>query len=132
MKKAPMSLNTFALRTHTKRSDEQLADYRLTLEEQWRHQVADLVDLSYDALSDDDDRDDDGSRATEQLLNSRLVTAARQQLQETEDALARIEDRTYGLCEACGAEISPQRLEILPSARLCVTCQAQHRRSRVR
>jgi len=119
-----MSIETFALSTHPKLTDDQLAEYRLTLEEQWRHQVGDLVDLSYDALSHADERDDDGSRVTERLLNSRLVAAARQQLQETEDALSRIDDGTYGLCGTCGGEISPQRLEILPAARLCVACQA--------
>jgi len=124
-----MSIDTFALpTTRPKLTDEQLAQYRVTLEEQWRHQVADIVDLSYDALSDADGRDADGSRTTEQLLNSRLVAAARQQLQETEDALARLDGGTFGVCEQCGGGISPQRLEILPAARLCVMCQARRTR----
>lgn len=31
---------------------------------------------------------------------------------------------TYGLCEKCGKQISPKRLKVLPSARLCVPCQS--------
>ena len=40
-------------------------------------------------------------------------------------ALARVEDGSYGICEDCGQEIPPARLEALPSATLCVGCKAQ-------
>jgi len=30
----------------------------------------------------------------------------------------------YGLCESCGKEIGAERLEALPSATRCITCQA--------
>lgn len=39
-------------------------------------------------------------------------------------ALARIEDGTYGLCAACGGEISPQRLAAMPEAVHCINCAA--------
>jgi RNA polymerase-binding transcription factor DksA len=100
---------------------------RVVLEEQWRRQVADIVDLSHNALTlaDDADRSDyDGSRANELHVTRQLLTAARQQLVETEFALARLDDGTYGLCADCGGPISPERLEILPAARHCVACQA--------
>jgi DnaK suppressor protein len=35
----------------------------------------------------------------------------------------------YGICEDCGKAISPERLEFLPEATRCVSCQAQHERS---
>ena len=41
---------------------------------------------------------------------------------EVADALARFAAGTYGRCENCGQEIAMERLEALPSARLCVTC----------
>jgi DnaK suppressor protein len=38
------------------------------------------------------------------------------------DALARFDSGTFGLCERCGQEIAAERLEALPSTRLCVSC----------
>jgi RNA polymerase-binding protein DksA len=38
-------------------------------------------------------------------------------------ALRRIEDGTYGTCQRCGKAISPERLEALPYAELCIDCK---------
>lgn len=46
---------------------------------------------------------------------------------EIVDAVARFESGTYGRCENCGQEIAFERLEALPSARLCVTCKQSAR-----
>ena len=54
-----------------------------------------------------------------------LVAAARQQLNETEAALARVDDHSYGLCCCCSESITPERLEILPAARYCASCQGR-------
>jgi DnaK suppressor protein len=35
----------------------------------------------------------------------------------------------YGFCEDCGEAISAERLEFLPEATRCVSCQAQHERA---
>ena len=47
----------------------------------------------------------------------------RMRLQEVDEALDRIENKTYGICEECGEEISEKRLLVLPAATLCVDCQ---------
>lgn len=44
-------------------------------------------------------------------------------LQQINEALERIEDETYGVCEHCGEPIQPKRLEAVPWALLCVHCQ---------
>ncbi|MCL6627186.1 MAG: TraR/DksA C4-type zinc finger protein, partial [Alicyclobacillus shizuokensis] len=46
-------------------------------------------------------------------------------LQKVNEALERIENGTYGICEMCEEEIAPERLEALPFTRLCVTCQSE-------
>lgn len=43
-------------------------------------------------------------------------------IREVEDALSRIQDNQFGLCEACGKPISRRRLEALPYARHCIAC----------
>jgi DnaK suppressor protein len=44
-------------------------------------------------------------------------------LREISDALHRIEVNQYGICLECEEPISPKRLEAVPWARYCVTCQ---------
>jgi RNA polymerase-binding transcription factor DksA len=41
------------------------------------------------------------------------------ELADVEHALKRLDDGTYGVCEACGEPISASRLESSPAARLC-------------
>ena len=41
------------------------------------------------------------------------------ELADVEHALKRLDEGTYGVCEACGEVISPERLDISPGARLC-------------
>lgn len=43
-------------------------------------------------------------------------------LLEIDDALARIENGTFGECENCHQEISKERLQVLPYARYCIRC----------
>lgn len=43
-------------------------------------------------------------------------------LKDINAALERIENGNYGMCEKCGAEISPQRLEVCPEASWCSEC----------
>jgi DnaK suppressor protein len=38
-------------------------------------------------------------------------------------ALGRIEDGSYGICEACEEEIGERRLAAIPWAKLCIRCQ---------
>lgn len=46
-------------------------------------------------------------------------------LREIADALHRIDTDTYGICPECEEPISPKRLDAVPWARYCVTCQEQ-------
>jgi DnaK suppressor protein len=57
-----------------------------------------------------------------------LLGTETQLLIEVNDALARVEQGTFGRCEECGRAISPARLDILPYARCCLCC-ARRRQS---
>ena len=48
-----------------------------------------------------------------------------QKLQQIEDALVRMNEGTYGRCTQCNGPIAQERLEALPSATLCMECQAK-------
>ena len=43
-------------------------------------------------------------------------------LARVERALAKIADRTYGACDACGRPIDPRRLRAAPESTVCVSC----------
>ena len=45
------------------------------------------------------------------------------QLREVRSALLRLTDGTFGICQECDREIPARRLEAVPWARRCVTCQ---------
>lgn len=67
--------------------------------------------------------------ATEVFEQARDVSVARQLRYSHSDvkhALEKFGDGTYGICEACGAAIELARLEALPSARYCLSCQSRH------
>lgn len=52
-----------------------------------------------------------------------IVSSERKQLAELNDALKRIEDGSYGICQDCKDPIPQARLKAVPFARLCVKCQ---------
>jgi DnaK suppressor protein len=44
-------------------------------------------------------------------------------LKDTDNALDKIANKTYGICEECEENISEKRLEANPVARYCITCK---------
>ena len=44
------------------------------------------------------------------------------EIKEIDQALEKIQNGTYGICESCGKDIDLNRLELLPQARLCIGC----------
>ena len=54
-----------------------------------------------------------------------LVESLKGQLDDIDDALASIEDGTYGIRKRCGSEIGADRLEFRPESVLCVDCKSK-------
>ena len=59
---------------------------------------------------------------TKEFLFS-LSNTERELLQMVDEALFRIEDRRFGVCTSCEGEMNLKRLEAVPWARLCLSCQ---------
>ncbi len=66
---------------------------------------------------------DMATEAYGQEMSFSLSDAGRRTLRDVEDALVRVRDGGYGVCERCGKEIAESRLEAVPHARMCVSCQ---------
>ncbi len=64
----------------------------------------------------------------------RIRDRERKLLTKIDDALLRIEDESYGLCESCGGPIGLNRLKARPVTTLCIDCksdqESQERRLR--
>jgi RNA polymerase-binding protein DksA len=53
-----------------------------------------------------------------------------EELQDTEAALERIRDGSYGVCTDCGEDVTWERLEAYPTAKRCIACQTRHEAAR--
>ncbi len=56
-------------------------------------------------------------------VSLRKLGAHRSTLLKIDEALRKLAEDTYGICEECGEEIAPERLKILPFAIYCRDCQ---------
>jgi RNA polymerase-binding protein DksA len=69
-----------------------------------------------------------GDRGTEEYLNqlsSTLLSHEESLSNEVQEALERLENGRFGLCETCGKEIAIERLEALPFAKQCIHCASK-------
>lgn len=56
-------------------------------------------------------------------LSLRRLDSHRQLLRDIDECLRKIQEGTYGFCEECGEEISQKRLNVIPTATLCIDCK---------
>ncbi|HUY38151.1 MAG TPA: TraR/DksA family transcriptional regulator [Candidatus Binataceae bacterium] len=68
---------------------------------------------TYDLASEERDRE----------INFILSDRERVKVKQIDDALDRLDDNTYGVCESCGLEVAEERLNAMPFTRLCRDCQ---------
>jgi DnaK suppressor protein len=78
-------------------------------------------------LDFDDGFADSGQVTAERSEVEALGGSLLDTLRETEDALRKFDDGTYGQCESCGNQIVEARLEAMPAARLCINCASKRR-----
>ncbi|MGP4017627.1 TraR/DksA family transcriptional regulator [Saccharopolyspora sp. 5N708] len=77
----------------------------------------------------DDEHDPEGATvAYERAQVQSLLTDARRDLDALEQAVARLDDGTYGICQRCGKAIARERLEALPATTTCIACASATRR----
>jgi DnaK suppressor protein len=72
----------------------------------------------------DEESGEGGTVTVDRERNLALSGQALLAVEEIDDALIRIDDKTYGYCERCFQPIPKPRLRALPYARLCVACKS--------
>lgn len=97
---------------------------REELEAQRSSLQRELRELGYgsEGLSYDPNFADSSQVTAERGETEALATTLTTNLMDVEHALAKLDAGTYGICEGCGGEIAPARMEAMPAARLCINC----------
>ncbi|MBW7907808.1 MAG: TraR/DksA C4-type zinc finger protein [Kiritimatiellae bacterium] len=75
---------------------------------------------------------DQGTDNFDREFAASLLTSGQDVLKEIEEALRRIDNGSFGICESTGRPIEYERLKVLPFARYCVAAQTEIERGRPR
>lgn len=94
--------------------------------EEIESEMDDLIEAS--GVGAGDDQADAGAKTFEREHEISLVYNARDMVLQTERALERIDNKTYGRCEDCGNAIGKARLQVFPRATLCMLCKQKEER----
>jgi DnaK suppressor protein len=70
---------------------------------------------------------DGTTEAIKRLTDIGVGDSLERVLARTERAVAKLDDGSYGICDACGDRISPGRMRALPDGVLCLRCAASER-----
>lgn len=87
--------------------------------------TSDISELSAAREGDnsDDEHDPEGATlAFERSQADTLLRQSKERLTDIAEAVARLENGTFGICVSCGKPIPDVRLEIRPYAQTCVAC----------
>ena len=102
-----------------------------------REDLAGEARETVDEMTDDDETfPDPNDRATlesDRNFVLRIRDRERKLIAKIEQALERVENGTFGICEDCGEDISEGRLKARPVTTLCIQCkQEQEQREKAR
>ena len=98
-------------------------DFRQLLEIEQRQLQSELSELGFGengGLDYDPNFADSSQVTAERGEAEALAGQLKESLDEIDQALARLENGTYGRCEVCGVAIQPARLEAMPASRFCI------------
>jgi DnaK suppressor protein len=110
------------------RVKQDLLEERAKLQMQWER----LSAVEYESIGYGNHMADDATKAFDQTVDVALKRKVGATLEEVDRALAKFDNGTYGLCEACGGRIDRARLEALPHAKYCMECQSRQEQNNVR
>jgi len=98
-----------------------LENMSLSLLDEAEKTLTDMTDHS-DNYPDPTDR---ATAESDRSFELRIRDRERKLLAKIKEAIIRISDGSYGICEECGEEISHQRLEARPVTTLCIDCKTR-------
>lgn len=84
--------------------------------------VSGMSESKEDHFPDPTDR---ASHETDRNFLLRVKDRERKLISKIKEALGRIDDGSYGICEFCGEPISDKRLEVRPVTTSCIECKKE-------
>ena len=120
--KATLSKQKRRLREEVERTEDEIARLKSFLESE----------LEPARGGEDGDAADVASDIYEREKALALIRTLTDKIHALEHALELVDEGKYGICEMCGEQIAPARLEIVPEATLCVKCQEKVERANKR
>jgi len=109
-------------------NNERLAYFRELLNERLKVLLNEAEKTVTGMTNDKDTFPDPTDRAnleTDRNFELRIRDRERKLILKIKEALARIEQGTFGTCEECGEEISEERLKARPVTTLCIECKTK-------
>ena len=110
--------------------NQAFAEVRVRLEQERASLLSDIATLAADNQAQQDDYGignhlaDDATEVFTRERDLALRGNAQELLEQVEAALKRLDEGRYGACARCGQPIGSDRLEALPYAIYCITCQS--------
>ena len=114
------SMNKSETQTNVDRNLKALSDKAQELR---RRMSAEKAAAIVSRLEDPSDSGDLSQQSHEEWLFLNRNNLEKTLLREVEEALVRVKEGTYGVCQECEEPISSKRLQALPWAKFCVRCQ---------
>ena len=108
-------------------SDATVAGPRAVLSAERERVTNELAAMGVDRGTYDEGFADSGQVTAERGEVDALVGSLRDTLSDIDEALTKLDDGTYGICENCSRPIGEPRLEAMPAARLCIACASARR-----
>ena len=108
-------------------SDATAAGQRAVLTAERERVTGELAAMGVDRGTYDEGFADSGQVTAERGEVDALVGSLRDTLSDIDEALNKIDNGTYGVCERCSGPIGEPRLEAMPAARLCIACASARR-----
>jgi len=107
---------------------EILLQFKKQLEDMKQNIISDVEQTLSDMTSQDGNIPDPNDRATvesDRSFELRIRGRERKLMDKVDEALGRIDDGSYGICDGCGEEIALKRLEARPVAKFCIECKTK-------
>jgi len=115
--------------------EQERVEFKEVLLERRRTLLGDFKNMASEAL----DRNGQGNQSNkwsenfaefgtdnfEQEMTLNLMQGEQEEIKAIDEALERLEQGTYGMCDTCGKRIPKARLRAVPHAKLCIDCKRQ-------
>jgi len=94
----------------------------------WRNELDDVLSQTIHSMHEEEqtsfpDPTDQASMETDRNFDLRIRDRERKLIKKVNQALTRVKEGSFGICESCGGNISVKRLQARPVTTLCIDCK---------